>query len=329
MAREIITLTDPDTGATARVLPSAGCNCFQFQVLTSSGGVDVLWSEPGFEEGDKRASGSGIPLLFPFPGRIQGTTLRWDGRDYPLEPGDGLGNAIHGFVHERAWRVLELETSRLVAEFQASRDDPQLLSRWPADFRITAVYEVCSARLSATYRMENPDQRALPCGFGTHPYFRVPLGGSSAEACRVRLPVRSSWELVDMNPTGRKLPLDDTSRFQQGQLFGEMTYDTVFSDLVPSDGRCEATIDDPESSRRVLLTFDSAFRECVVYTPPHREAICIEPYTCVPDPFRLERLGIPAGLRVLAEGESFQTHMEIEVATSAGSSARRYASHNG
>jgi aldose 1-epimerase len=313
MAREIITITDPATGATARFLPSVGCNCFRFQVLTSSGPLDVLWSEPGFEGGDKRASGSGIPLLFPFPGRIQGTTLRWDGRDWPLEPGDGLGNAIHGFVHQRAWRVVELDTGCLVAEFQASRDDPQLLDRWPADFRITASYEVRAARLSATYRMENPDQRPLPCGFGTHPYFRLPLGGSSAQACRVRLPVQCRWELAAMIPTGRKLPLDDATRFQQGQRFGQMKYDDVFADLVQSDGRCEATIDDPESARCTSLTFDSTFRECVVYTPPHREAICIEPYTCVPDPFRLETLGIATGLRVLGEYESCEVKVEIEL----------------
>lgn len=313
MAREMITITDPATGTTARFLPSVGCNCFQFQVPTSSGPLDVLWSEPGFEAGDKRASGSGIPLLFPFPGRIQGTALRWDGRHWPLEAGDGRGNAIHGFVHERAWRVVELDTSRLVAEFQASRDDPGLLDRWPADFRITAVYAVRAARLTATYRMENPDQRPLPCGFGTHPYFRLPLGGSSAPACRVRLPVRCRWELAAMIPTGVQLPLDDAVRFERGQLFGDMTYDDVFSDLVLSDRRCEATIDDPESGRCTSLTFDSAFRACVIYTPPHREAICIEPYTCVPDAFRLETLGIATGLRVLKEGESWQTQVDIEL----------------
>ena len=104
MACESITITAPDTGATARFLPSVGCNCFQFLVPTPAGEIDVLWSEAGFAAGDKRASGSGIPLLCPFPGRLHGTALHWDGRDWPLEAGDGRGNAIHGFVHERAWR---------------------------------------------------------------------------------------------------------------------------------------------------------------------------------------------------------------------------------
>ena len=125
MATQIVTLTDSQSGATAKILASLGMNCYQFLVPDASGPIDLLWAEQGFEEGTKRASGSGIPLLFPFPGRIAGTSLLWDGKQYPLEAGDGLGNAIHGFVHERPWRIIEQEQSRVVAQFQASVDDPR------------------------------------------------------------------------------------------------------------------------------------------------------------------------------------------------------------
>jgi aldose 1-epimerase len=71
-------------------------------------------------------------------------------------------------------------------------------------------------------------------------------------------------------------------------------------------------ISDPSAGISVIQDFDTAFRHCVVYTPPHREAICIEPYTATPDALRLETLGIDAGLRRLAPGGSF--HVEIEIA---------------
>jgi len=310
---ETISLSDPESGTSAQVIPGLGFNCVQFRANDACGNLEVLWSEPGFTAGARRASGSGIPLLFPFPGRIAGTVLHWDGKDYVLDAGDGQGNAIHGFVHERSWRVLRRETSLVVGQFHASRDDAAILEKWPADFRITATYEVGDNRLSLTILLENPDDRELPCGFGAHPYFRVPLGGVAAEKCRVRLPVASSWELVDMNATGRLLPLEDAARYQRGQEFGSMRYDNVFSGLVFSGAECCASIEDPESGRRVVLSFDRAFRECVVYTPPHRGAICIEPYTCVPDAFRLTRQGIDAGLRVLGLGESFAARLEISV----------------
>jgi aldose 1-epimerase len=61
------------------------------------------------------------------------------------------------------------------------------------------------------------------------------------------------------------------------------------------------------------MTFGPEFPACVVYNPPHREAICIEPYTAVPDAFALESRGIAAGLRVLKPGESFKGQIDIAV----------------
>jgi len=115
LSLQCLTLTDPEAGSSAEILASLGFNCFRFQALHGTQPVEVLWSEPQFAEGIRRASGSGIPLLFPFPGRIAGTALRWHGRDYPLEAGDGRGNAIHGFVLDRPWRVIAQEVDRRAA----------------------------------------------------------------------------------------------------------------------------------------------------------------------------------------------------------------------
>lgn len=310
---EIVVLTDDQTGSTARVLPGFGMNCFEFTAMAGSKPVEVLWSEPEFASGRCRASGSGIPLLFPFPGRIAGTQLQWEGKTYTLSAGDGLGNAIHGFVLDRAWRVLEQSAARIVARFHAAIDAPQLLDCWPTDFRITATYEVIGNTLRSRYVFDNPDDHALPCGFGTHPYFRLPLAGSSATECVVRLPVSSSWELDNMNATGENRPLASPDAYQQGMRFDGMRLDNVFGGLGFDDDRCRCEIHDPNSNRTMQMAFGDTFRECVVYTPPHREAICIEPYTCVPDPFRLSRQGVDAGLLVLEPGESITTDVEIQI----------------
>ena len=98
MSIQCITLRDEDTQSQADILVGFGLNCHRFQTHLDGQPVQVIWSEDGFESGRLRPSGSGIPLLFPFPGRIQGTTLQWQGRQFPLQAGDGCGNAIHGFV---------------------------------------------------------------------------------------------------------------------------------------------------------------------------------------------------------------------------------------
>lgn len=274
--------------------------------------VDVLWSLPNFASGTERASSSGIPLLFPFPGRIPGTRFQWQGRDYELEAGDKLGNAIHGFCHTRPWRVLNRQDDSVTGKF-VSTSDPSLRQRWPSDFRAVATYEVGAGVLMGTFTFENIGSEPLPCGFGAHPYFRVPLNRQSdAGACVVRLPVSKYWELEEMLPTGRLVDWERASDASTGIPFATLDVDGVFSGLTFTNGYCSASIHDP-AGRQLTIAWDQTFRECVVFTPPHREAICIEPYTCVPNAAELAARGIDAGLRVLSPGESFRCAVQLRV----------------
>jgi aldose 1-epimerase len=53
----------------------------------------------------------------------------------------------------------------------------------------------------------------------------------------------------------------------------------------------------------------------VVFTPPHREAVCLEPYTCMTDAINLQQRGVEAGWRVLPPGESWTSVVELRVVT--------------
>lgn len=314
MALETFTIGDPQSGSSASVLPGYGMNCFRFQVRRGDRLIDILWSERDFATGQQRPSGSGIPILFPFPGRIREAEFLWGEEQYALNANDGQGNAIHGFVLDRPWRMVQHSDRAVVGQFQASVDDPPLLDRWPADFRITATYQMVDQSLKATYLIENPGERPLPCGLGTHPYFRVPIGGSSADLCRVTLPVTRQWQLDGLIPTGEQGPVTQPgSNLRRGIQLGEMQFDHVFGGLEFRGDQCTARIDDPGSGIAVSLTFDRAFGTCVVYNPPHREAVCIEPYTCLPDPLRLTAEGVDAGLLVLDPGDGVEAKVEIKV----------------
>jgi aldose 1-epimerase len=316
---DIVTLRDPNTLSTARVLANFGFNCYRFTAVVGREEVDVLWAEEGFETGSRRPSGSGTPILFPFPGRIAGTTLEFQGRRYQLQAGDKLGNAIHGFVLNRPWRVIERSEAHAIGEFHAAVDEPSLRDAWPGDFRIRVAYRLSGNALSIDAVLDNPGSTPLPMGFGLHPYFRVPLSpaghvdADAAAACRVRVPAAEYWELVDMIATGRRLPSSDRGPLAAGMEFDQTRFDDVFTGLSFDGDWCAATIEDPASGRSVRIEFDRAFRECVVYNPPHREAICIEPYTCVPGAIELARRGVDAGLRVLAPGESMTARVRISV----------------
>lgn len=315
MLEQIAVLKDAASGSSAEILVSLGFNCFRFTAMPNGKAVEVLYAHPEFAGGEQRPSGSGIPLLFPFPGRIPGTTFEWEGKKYELEPGDAHGNAIHGFVHKRPWRVIQQSENRIVGQFQAWKDDPSLQDRWPADFRITATYELLGNALNTHYLLENPGETPLPFGFGTHAYFRVPLGGAQADDCIVKLPVSAQWELADMLPTGRRAELSNAAAFQSGLRFADCKFDDVFTGLVPQRGdQVVSSITDPNSRVEMQIRFSAKeFRECVVYTPPHREAICIEPLTCAPSAVALAAKGIDAGWKVMPPGGRMEATVEMVV----------------
>jgi aldose 1-epimerase len=72
------------------------------------------------------------------------------------------------------------------------------------------------------------------------------------------------------------------------------------------------TVLSDDAGRSIVQTFDTTFTQCVVYTPPHRQAICLEPYTCIPDAFRLKAAGHETGLHVLRPSERFETSLRLE-----------------
>ncbi|MEX2111763.1 MAG: aldose 1-epimerase [Pirellulales bacterium] len=308
-----ITISDSQSGACAKILPGIGFNCVSFVVPSAGGPLEVLWTAPEFLAGEGKPSHSGIPILFPFTGRISGTEFEFEGKRFPLSAGDGRGNAIHGFALNRPWRLVEQASDRLVGALQASVDDPAILNHWPADFRITAAYQVSGSTLACDFTVENPDSKPLPFALGTHPYFRLPLGGASAADCRVTVPVEYGWELESLLPTGRTTSPPVVGELSRGMPFGEMKLDNVFGGLTFENHHCTTTIHDPASGRTMTMTFDDQFTTCVVYNPPHREAVCIEPYTTVPDPFRLRAMKIDPHLQVLPPGGLFRTRIEMRI----------------
>ncbi|MEX0713254.1 MAG: aldose 1-epimerase [Pirellulales bacterium] len=312
MALEPITITDQSSGATARIVPGFGFNCYSFQSMTSGVPLELLGSDPDILSGQSKPSHSGIPILFPFAGRLRGSHLMYQRRTYPLGSDDGLGNAIHGFVLNRPWRVIENTPNRAVGEFQASVDEPGLIRRWPADFRLTVAYEVRAGSLLSQIEVLNPGDGPLPFGLGLHPYFRLPLGPQGRpDDCRLTVPATEYWQLENMLPTGKRLPADGPRGLAHGLRFGEARLDDIFTGLSYADGCCRATIEDPTNGRMLEVSFSEQFRDCVVYNPPHRDTICIHPSTTVPDAFSLASQGVETGLNLLQPGQMWRAQVEI------------------
>ena len=312
---DVVVLTDAKTGSTARIAPALGFNCFEFRARHGNETVDVIDASPQFPAGSERPSGHGIPILFPFPNRIRGGRFTWQGKDFHIPSSLAsyhAGNAIHGFCLDRPWRVLSSGPDFVVGVFELSRDAPDRLACWPADFRIEVRYSVRGSALRADFRIANPSKTSLPWGLGTHPYFKLPLSPKSrASRCLVLAPASEEWELVDSLPTGRKLPISESKDLREGAYFDVLKLDDVLTGLPEGQSVVQCEVMDEQAGLQVTQRFDSAFREIVVYTPPNRDAVCLEPYTCTTDAINLQPRGIDAGWRVLEPGGEFRTWIEI------------------
>ena len=307
-------LHDRHHGSQARILPGLGFNCFSLQVPVNGEVVEALDAEAGFEKGDQRGSRSGIPWLFPFPNRIERGRYNWRGKDYQLPVSDAYGNAIHGFVMDRPWRVVAADAQTAVAEFQLSIDAPDRQLLWPSDFLIEVRYTLRQACLRADIRIVNAGDQALPWGLGTHPYFRAPLGSKSkAGQCLVQVPAASNWELNDCLPTGQQRPVEPARDLRHGAALEGLKLDDVLTGIEITGGTVVTSLLDPAAGVAVTQVTDRIFRECVVFTPPGRPCVCLEPYTCVTNAINLEQQGIDAGWQVLSVGGEVRTWIEIHV----------------
>jgi aldose 1-epimerase len=134
---------------------------------------------------------------------------------------------------------------------------------------------------------------------------------SDAVDLAIQAPPRSYWQLQDSLPTGTRLPLDAGRDLTKERKVIDLNLDDVYGDL-PIDKAPLAwrgTVRSPQGELRLFSSPD--FRELVVFTPPHRKAVCLEPYTCITDAINLEQRGIDAGWRVVAPGGSWTGIVEM------------------
>jgi aldose 1-epimerase len=320
----VVVLWNPATGAGAEVWPALGFNLYRWQTGWKGQTLDLVYSDPLFFAG-ARPTRSGIPILFPFPNRIRDGRYTWQGKEYQLPLNDSAKtSAIHGFTSSRPWRVIDKGADNgrawVTGEFHAAVDAPDTRDLWPADYRIRLTYRLVDRGLQIEAEVQNPDSKPLPFGLGYHPYFRVPfVTGRSEEDYWVDCPARQAWQLVDNLPTGEQREVHEADDLRAGRWFAGLSLDDVYTAL-------EGSPDSEGLYRRAGLRQASdnvglevwtsrAFREMVIFTPPHRQAICLEPYTCATDAINLQQRGITAGLNVLEPGGEWRGVVELRAPT--------------
>jgi aldose 1-epimerase len=124
------------------------------------------------------------------------------------------------------------------------------------------------------------------------------------------------WEADANNlPTGRVIALPPELDFRHPRPIDATALDHVLTDVTgppaTDTGLVElAVLSHPETSERLSVHADSTWRELVLFTPAHRQAIAIEPYSCSADASNLAARGIDTGWRQIHLDEVFKSVVE-------------------
>ena len=292
----------------AEVWPSHGFNCLRWSVKQG----DLLFQSPEWET-NPVPTRSGVPILFPFPNRLRQGVFTWNGRTLHLPTTEASGgHAIHGSAPRYPWRVVgqyaDEAGGTLVGEFRPSVDAPEVLEDWPCDYTLRVTISLRQDSLELVFVATNEGEESMPAGFGLHPYFALP-GVPSVDDFRLTVPADCIWELREGLPTGRRVEPSDEFDFALGNKVGSTQLDTLYTELGHVEGiddddlLTRAKISGPGGS--ILVRTSREFREIMLFTPPHRKALAVEPYTCATDAVHLAQAEIDAGLAIVEPGETF------------------------
>jgi aldose 1-epimerase len=300
-------------GCRAEVWPTHGFNCLRWQAINADGGFDdLIFAMPDWEQ-NPVPTRSGHPVLFPFPNRLRNGRFEHAGQTWqlPLNEASGL-HAIHGFTPRTPWRVIDrghtTDSSYVTGEFQISKDAPAAVGCWPADARLRLTYRLLASTLRVEAVVDAADGKELPFGLGYHPYFRAPGGPSDVTSWQLTAPASETWELEENLPTGRRHPVAAPFDFRTPASIGTTVLDTAYTSLsIPSGDLGEmARLECPGQEYRLIVAVDPSFRELLLFTPQHRKAVAIEPYTCATDAANREGAAkAAAGWIVLPAGGSW------------------------
>ena len=246
-------------------------------------GLDLLW------DGDPRWWGRRAPVLFPIVGRLNGDTLRHEGRTHHLPQ--------HGFARDLPWEIVE------AGDHAASlrlRDSIQTREAYPFAFELTQQISLSDEGLRAVFTLANPGRSDLIACLGAHPAFRWPLPGGRRDEHRIEFE-RDEPEPMRRLKGGLLCEASHPSPLTTSPLLLE---DALFADdaLILDHLRCRRLRFTAPGAPVVELAWD--FPHFGIWTKPGAPFLCLEPWQGYADPegFEGEFRDKPGAVRLAPGG---------------------------
>jgi aldose 1-epimerase len=269
------------------IAPAIGGSIARF--YSKEKGQIVDWLRPasaeGLAEGNPQMMSS-FPLV-PFSGRVRDGRFVFAGRHISLPRNFGNSpHAIHGNAWLLPWKITAHDSASASIALEYERGD------WPFAYRAEQHFVLTPRSLEVELIVANTDAAAMPVGIGQHPFFPY------TEGMTLQAEVAQMWE------TDHDLP----ARLTRNNSVESVTLDNNFIGW-----KHTATLRWPETGHRLRMTAQAPLSCLVVFTPPSRDFLCVEPVSSIADWLNLVHLdSSQIGGAILSPGTSLSGRVRFE-----------------
>jgi aldose 1-epimerase len=277
----------------AGILPETGASVAFGRIKKDGTWVDVL--RPTAEADYGNSSNSSSFIMLPWCNRIKDAKLRFNGKEYALQPTPDDGTARHGDVRKRAWHIVEQSRTHLRMAFDSRQHSGV---NFPFQFSTSAEYRLEGRSFIWRLSLKNEDSQPMPGGFGHHPYFVRPVGVNTP---RIQIPCDAQFNLVNDLAVAPPVPLEARLDFRKLRPLEDGNYDDL---LTHRQDDQPVRIVFPRTHVEIAMYSDPIFKHIVLYAPQGKPFVAVEPMTNANDGFNLYEQGIDeSGVFVLQPGE--------------------------
>jgi aldose 1-epimerase len=319
---EIAVLEDPVRGRRVRIA-RRGATVIGLEQTLGAATLDLADGYRDAAELDSRPS-SRFAIMVPFANRVADACYVFDGQTHDLAPGvEGAQRAArHGFVRGVDFELAALGADALGAraEFRTRAIRPDANPGYPFAIDLSVSYLLDGRGLSLEACMRNVGDRAAPCFFGWHPYFR--LGDAPADAWELQVPaetlVRTDASFIPLPGAQAHVTLQEEPAldFRRPRLIGAREINHAYAQLrTDDDGRARTRLRDPESGLGIAVWQESGVM--LVFTADTvtrdvRRSVALEPMESWADAFNRADCADAIRLEPGAE-RRFRCGVEIEL----------------
>ena len=260
----------------------------------------------------------GLPTLY-LPNRFADGVLKTSDAVYhlPVNEAAPYNNHIHGFLHKRKHRVMELCADESAAWAKTSytydETDP-FFANLPIPFRADFTFRLTAEGLFYRVTFTNCSDKQMPMSLATHTTINSPFVVGAAEAnSRITVPITEKWVLNERClPTCEILPLSDYDlQYKNGTMCPVLK--NIDNDMYTATAQTlngkpfyGLTAVDTKTGKGIGYEVSENYRFWILWNDKgHNGYFCPEPMTAMIDAPNLNLPKEQTGYQELAPQETF------------------------